>query len=71
MPDGFEDAKDGWISRYRLRRTERREVRADRRARRKGRLGASPGDAAAQARSSNFQSGGYFTTNPPPKPPKR
>ena len=67
MSDGFEDAKDRLVSRYRQRCAERRALRADRRARRKGRLGASAGDAAAQARSSNFQSGGYFTTNPPPK----
>jgi hypothetical protein len=67
MSDGFEEAKDNWVSRYRRRRAERQALRADRRARRKGRLGVSAGDAAAQARSSNFQSGGYFTTNPPPK----
>jgi hypothetical protein len=62
MSDAFGDAKDGWVSRYRQRRATRRERRADRRARRKGRLGGNPGDAAARARSSNFQSGGYFTT---------
>ena len=67
MSDGFEDAKDHWVSRYRQRRAERQALRADRRARRKVRSGVSAGDAAAQARSSNFQSGGYFTTNPPPK----
>ena len=67
MSDGSEDAKDNWVSRYRQHRAERQALRADRRARRKGRLGISAGDAAAQARSSNFQSGGYFTTNPPPK----
>jgi hypothetical protein len=66
MSDGVEDANDHWVSRYRQRSAER-ALRADRRARRKGRLGVSAGDAAAQARSSNFQSGGYFTTNPPPK----
>ena len=67
MSGGSEDAKDNWVSRYRQRRAERQALRADRRARRKERLGISAGDAAAQARSSNFQSGGYFTTNPPPK----
>ena len=67
MSDAFGGAKDGWVSRYRQRRAERRERRVDRKARRTGRLGGNPGDAAARARSSNFQSGGYFTTNPPPK----
>jgi hypothetical protein len=67
MSDGFENTNDGWVTRYRQRRADRRALRADRRARRKGRSGISAGDAAAQARSSNFESGGYFTTNPPPK----
>ena len=68
MSDGFEDAKDDWVSRYRQRRAERQALRADRRARRKASVG-NPGDAAAQARSSNFQSGGYFTSNPPRRKP--
>jgi hypothetical protein len=43
-------------------------IRADRRERRRSRVGVSPGDAAARARSFNFQGGGYFTTKPRDKP---
>ena len=55
-----------WMSRLRERRTERRAIRADRRARRKAHFGASPDDAARQAESANVQ-GGFFTTQSPPK----
>jgi hypothetical protein len=61
-------AGDGWLSRLRRRGTERRAVRADRRARRKARIGDDFSSAARQAESSNFERGGYFTTKPHDRP---
>jgi hypothetical protein len=49
-------------SRMRQRFRERRALWADRRARRKARVGGDPDSAARQAESGNFQHGGYFTT---------
>jgi len=68
MPEQSGDATDGWVSRYRRRRAERHAVRVDRRARRRARSGGGPDDAARQAESVNFQSGGFFTTKSGPKP---
>lgn len=60
-------AERGFMTRLRERRIERRAIRADRRARRKGHMGGGPDDAARQAESGVFKGGGYFSTNPPPK----
>jgi len=68
MPDEQGQARDGWVSRLRERRADRQVLRADRRARRRGRFGGNADDAARQAESGNFQSGGYFTTKTRPKP---
>jgi hypothetical protein len=65
--DGFQSEEDSVLSRLRARLALRRELRSDRRARRRASMG-NPGDAAAKARSENFQSGGYFTTRPSRKP---
>jgi hypothetical protein len=51
-----------------VRLAERRARWADRRARRKARVGGDPGSAARQAEISNFQHGGYFTTKTHDKP---
>jgi hypothetical protein len=66
MVDAWGEAKDGWLARLQRRRQDRRALRADRRARRKARIGPSPDDAVSQANVSNFQSGGYFTKGPKP-----
>ena len=68
MSESSQDVKESWIDRYRRRHADRRSLRADRRARRRARAGGSPDDAARQAMSGNFKSGGYFTTNTGPKP---
>jgi hypothetical protein len=46
---------------------ERRAIRADRRARRKAKIGGNPEDAADIAGSAQVR-GGFFTTNPGPRP---
>lgn len=67
MSDQPTDGERSWVSRLRERGTERRAIRADRRARRRARsMGASPDDAARQAESRNVQ-GGFFTTQSQPK----
>jgi hypothetical protein len=66
MSDQPTDGERSWVSRLRERGAERRAIRADRRARRKARMGASPDDAARQAESGNVQ-GGFFTTQSQPK----
>jgi hypothetical protein len=68
MSDQPGKAGDGWVSRLRDRSAERRAIRADRRARRKARVGVSPGDTVDQANASNFQGGGYFTTKTRDRP---
>jgi hypothetical protein len=68
MPEQSGHAKDGWVSRYRHRRAERHARRVDRRARRRAHSGGGPDDAARQAESGTFQSGGFFTTKSGPKP---
>jgi hypothetical protein len=68
MSDQPGKAEDSWVSRLRERSAERRAIRADRRARRKARVGVSPGDAVDRASSSNFQGGGYFTTKTNDRP---
>ena len=66
MSDQPTDGERSWVSRLRERGAERRAIRADRRARREARMGASPDDAARQAESGNVQ-GGFFTTQSQPK----
>ena len=46
---------------------ERRAVRADRRARRKRKIGLNPQDAADIAGAAQVR-GGFFTTDPGPRP---
>jgi hypothetical protein len=46
---------------------ERRAIRADRRARRKAKIGGNPEDAADIAGAAQMR-GGFFTTNPGPRP---
>jgi hypothetical protein len=66
VSDQSNEGERSWVSRLRERRTERRAIRADRRARRRAHMGCSPDDAARRAESSNVQ-GGFFTTKSPPK----
>jgi len=66
MSDPPTDGERSWVSRLRERGAERRAIRADRRARRRARMGVSPDDAARQAESGNVQ-GGFFTTQSQPK----
>ena len=66
MSDQPTDGERSWVSRLRERGAERRAIRADRRALRRARMGASPDDAARQAESGNVQ-GGFFTTQSQPK----
>jgi hypothetical protein len=49
------------------RRAERRATRADRRARRKAKIGGNPQDAADIAAAAQVR-GGFFTTDPGPRP---
>jgi hypothetical protein len=46
---------------------ERRAIRADRRARRKAKIGGNPEDAADIAGAAQVR-GGFFTTDPGPRP---
>lgn len=57
-----------WISRWRAHRSDRRDIRADRRMRRRARrFGASPDDAARQAESHAMSTGSTFGKgNPKP-----
>jgi hypothetical protein len=67
MSDQPTGGERSWVSRLRERGTERRAIRADRRARRRARsMGASPDDAARQAESRSADRG-YSATNSPPK----
>jgi hypothetical protein len=66
MPEG--QSEGDWSSRMRARLADHRAVRADRRERRKARMGGDPDSAARQAESGNFQHGGYFTTKTHDKP---
>jgi hypothetical protein len=67
MGDGYRDPDDGWVGLLRARRTRKRAMRADRRARRRARLGGTPDDAVTQGLARTFRGGGYFTTKSPPK----
>lgn len=53
--------------RARERMAERRALHADRRARRKGKIGLNPQDAADIAAAAQVR-GGFFTTDPGPRP---
>jgi hypothetical protein len=63
-----QESQGNWSSRMRGRFADYRALLADRRARRKARMGGDPDSAARQAESSNFQHGGYFTSKTHDKP---
>ena len=59
--------KPALVERARARIAERRAISADRRARRKGKIGLNPQDAADIAGAAQVR-GGFFTTDPGPRP---
>jgi hypothetical protein len=68
MTDATPGTDESRLNRFRQRYADRRALRADRRARRKARVGGDPDSTISQAASSNFDSGGYFTKNTNTKP---
>ena len=59
-------AERSFITRLRERRLERRAIRADRRARRKGHMGASPDDAARQSLAAALRRPRWFSSGANP-----
>jgi hypothetical protein len=60
--------KPGLRTRLGKRLAERRAIRADRRARRRAKIGGNPQDASDIAGAAMEGRGGFFTTDPGPRP---